>query len=265
MTREAASPERGRFWQRAVALILDTFVVAIVVMLLGLLAGEVTDGHIRISDVYFDQTECAKPDRAYADIKLPVGFRPTSTVLCVSRILGHAYDRSLVMVERTESGKFSFERSLTFPLDRQGNVTRAFYLDWVIPLFLVILIYVQEWMRGDTLGKRVMGLRVRSLGGASPDRSQVARRLVRFCYLMPFVIAYLAVAYFNESVGAGLSYLLYLLAFGSALTLLLVVEFAWNVRKGRLPFYDRWARTEVVRVGNVAVPSPSSNVSGTPA
>ena len=254
MTVETINSERGRFWRRAVALTLDMFIVAFVVMLLGLLAGALTNGRFRISDVYFDETECAKPDRTYAEIKLPEGYKPTSTVVCVSRIFGHTYDRSLVMVERTESGKFSFERSMTFPLDREGDVTRAFYLDWVFPFFLVILIYVQELMRGDTLGKRIMGLRVQSLGGASPYRSQIAKRLVRFGYLVPFVVSYLAVAYFNRSVETA-EFLIAMAALGGVLTLLAVIEFAWAVRKGKLPFYDRWAGTEVVRVRDVSEPA----------
>jgi uncharacterized RDD family membrane protein YckC len=247
MTSEVARSDRGGFWRRAIALIIDAFVVAVVVMLLGLLAGALTNGRVRISDVYFDETECAKPDRTYGEIELPEGFKPTTTVQCVSKIFGYAYDRALVIVERTESGKFSFERSLTFPLDGEGNVANAFYVDWIFPFFLVIAIYLQESMRGDTLGKRIMGLRMRSLGGASPDRSQIAKRLVRFAYLVPFVATYLAVAYFNQSVGTA-SYLLALLALGSALTLAAVIEFGWAVSRDKLPFYDRWAGTEVVRV-----------------
>ncbi len=109
MTTATVSHERGRFLRRAAALAIDVVLATIVVVALGLLADALTDGRVRLSEThFFEKDECSRPDRVYEGLKLPEGFRPTSTSRCVSRFLGYAYDWVLIVDERTEIGTLHF-------------------------------------------------------------------------------------------------------------------------------------------------------------
>ena len=236
---EAASPTRGGFWRRAIALTIDTLVISFAIVAIGIALSLATDGRVRVGGGFFSQIECVKLERAYPEIALPRGFRPTSAARCVRRFLGHEYDWFLFVQRRVENGSVAYITNLSYPLDPKGAVASPFYLDYVLMVLLAGVIFLQEWKLSTTLGKRMMGLRVRSAGGGAPDARQTATRLLRFAYAVPIEAAYV--------VDGSITPIVVLLTFGGLLMIVTVIEFVVALRHDRPPFYDRIADTEVVR------------------
>ncbi len=267
MSEVLAPPRRGGFWRHALALATDAVIAALVVYVLGVSLSLMTDGRVRVSDAYFSATDCVKLERPYEGISLPHDFRPTWSGRCTTSIFGYSYDWFLLMQERTESGPYHIERSVTFPLDRRDNLTRAFYLDGLILVLAGVVIFMQESKSGQTSGKRSAGLRVQSLGGGAPSRKQIAIRMLRFSFVVPILFAYvlsLAIFILGPSSGAIYSYVFHAWAIGGVLMLLTLANFTWTCLRRSLPFYDPLAGTEVVRVSKLAVPAIVSEASGGP-
>ena len=238
MTDDRPTPKQGGFWRRAVAFTIDTVIISVAIAAIGITLSLLTDGRIRAGGGLISRVECSKLDRAYPEISLPEGFRPTSAARCVRSFLGHGYDWFLFVQRRVESGSVSYVTNLSYPLDPSGAAAHPFYLDYWLLVLLVAAIFVQEWKEGETLGKHALGLRVQSLGAGAPNGRQMAMRLLRFAYVIPMEAAYLA-----DTITA----MIVLLALGGLLMIATVIEFVLALRRGRLPFYDRIANTEVVR------------------
>jgi uncharacterized RDD family membrane protein YckC len=160
--------------------------------------------------------------------------------------LGFVFDRNLVVEEEKHSGVLVHKRSISFPTDRSGHVVSAFYVDnlWIpILAFYFILL---EWRFGRTLGKALTSVRVRSLSAATPSLLQAAKRFIlRFLplivYQTYFVVPAIALVLVSSATALVLSSCLVLV-----LSLAILINFIRAVRRGELPWHDRFAATEMV-------------------
>ena len=255
MSDEAAGARRARFWRRAFALLIDTILVSFVLAVAGLILFGPTNGRIRVSSTLIYSTNCEAPDArqlAEARAALPEDFHATSAARCTKTILGYVFDRTLFVEEVKQSGIVISKRGASFATDRDGHVVDAFYLDnfWFV-LFAAYLV-ILEWRVGYTLGKDLMGIRVRSLSSDSISLAQAAKRfVVRFlpvvCLTIVFSFSSLAWAIVSSTLG--------MLANGLIVTglgLAILINFIFAVRRDQLPWHDRFAGTEVVPTTSVS-------------
>jgi uncharacterized RDD family membrane protein YckC len=233
------SPSRAGFWRRFSALFIDICLIALVIGLIGLVLFEPTEGRIRVQSMLIDIGVCSKVDPNQVVLPTPAPFPVTNACQCTKRFFGLVHDRTLTISEVTRSGSVTYTRSLTFPVDADGRVTQAFYVDflWLIlfPAYLLLL----EWRFGRTLGKHLVHIRVRSLDTGPVAFVQAAKRTaIRFLPSPLWLLLFAVPWSFNAYI------LLCLIIAGVGLVI--AVNFALKTRRRELPWDDRWAATEVV-------------------
>jgi uncharacterized RDD family membrane protein YckC len=239
-------PVRAGLWPRAIALLIDGCLVTLVLGFLGLALFVPTGGRIRVADMLVGSRTCtAQNPQILKDlnIALPPDFQPTHLVRCTKTLLGYVHDRVLVVAEITQSEAATVARDLTFPLDTEGLPTRPFYLDSLWFVIFAAYVLVLEWRTGRTLGKDLMDVRVQAVAGGLPTPVQVGKRfLVRFC---PAILLGSLSLMPMTGVTAATAPALFWLA--SVIPVLVIQgNFVIEVRRGALPWHDRFAGTEVV-------------------
>lgn len=249
--------QRAGFWRRAAAFLIDAIVISLLLSALGLALFEPSGERIRAAPT-FNETDCTTLDPQQLKLALPAGFKVTNAARCTRTFLGRVVDRVLVVEEVTKSEKgdyeFTYKRSLSYAIDAQGRPVDVVRLDEYYVYVLAVYLLLAEWLFGATLGKKLLGVWVKPLTGATLKFDQVARRvlvrLIPFAPMgMPSVAAKITMLLVENTA-------LFLAAIGAWLLVLIVflVNFVRTVRVGQLPWHDRAAGTEVVRVPRV-VPS----------
>jgi uncharacterized RDD family membrane protein YckC len=248
---DADKSRRAGFQHRALAFILDWILVSVLVSAIGVVLGIMTDGKVRVGDTMLSSSTCTSGEAIPPGLDLPADFKATEITRCTSYLFGMAHDWTLKLAETTRIGpRSTFTRSGTVALDRAGHVTDAFYLDNLTVFVVFAYLLILEWRFGTTAAKRMLGIRVRSLGGDPMSFVQAGRRaLMR---MIPF-LAVIEAPFYEMSVGsvkpfpewpvtvnlvAVATWLLIFAAFA--------VNFAAATRRRALPWHDRWARTEAV-------------------
>jgi uncharacterized RDD family membrane protein YckC len=251
---DAETPQptmRAGFWRRALAILIDLALITLIVTVAGVLLFGLTDGRVRISVALIDVTRCSNVDPQRLVLANPPPFHITDARRCTKSFLGLVHDRTLQVDEVTRSGTITYRRGMTYPVDADGRVVQASYIDTLIFVLFVGYVLWLEWRFGQTLGKRIMHIRVQSLGGGPIDFAQAVKRsVIRFLpwpvLLLPIVLlsAFGANVFFAFVPGAVL-WILALVAIVAAL--IYAVNFVQTTRRRELPWHDRWAATEVVR------------------
>jgi len=253
---------RAGFWRRACAFMIDGLAVGLLLTLIGLALFEPTDERVRVSPIVGGKTTCTGVDPQQVKLPLPTGFKLTSAQHCTTTFLGRMVDRNLVLTEVTRSDSGSYEltytRSLTYPVNGHRQTTDAIKLDnfWIFLLAAYLLL--AEWRLGATLGKKILGVRVRSVGGGPLGLGQTPKRLL--VQFIPFSMFALTL-FGTEMSTLLLEHTVVFIALCVAwvvLCLVFLINFIRAVRAGDLPWHDRWAQTEVVGSPRVsASPQPS--------
>jgi len=254
---------RAGFWRRAGAFVIDGLVVGLLLTLIGLALFEPTDERVRVAPIVGGNTTCTNVNPEQVKLPLPAGFKLTSAQHCITTFLGRPVDRNLVLTEFTKEDRGSYEltytRSLSYAVNGHRQTTDAIKLDnfWIFLLAAYLLL--AEWRLGTTLGKKLLGLRVRSVGGGPLTLGQTAKRLL--IQFIPFSMIMLTL-FGNEMSALLLEHTVVFIALAVAwivLCVVFLVNFIRAVRAGDLPWHDRWAQTEVVGSPRVAPsPQPSS-------
>jgi uncharacterized RDD family membrane protein YckC len=250
----AGSPQattRAGFWRRALALAIDVVVVAFIVTVAGTILFALTGGQVRLSTALIDTVSCAQVDPQQLVLPNPPPFRITHAERCTKRFFGYVHDRTLRVSEVTQSDSVTYIRAVTYPVGADGRLVPADYIDFMIYVLLVVYVLVLEWRFGRTIGKRLVGIRVQSLGGGAMTFEQAVKRsVIRFLpwplFMVPFVLplftSYDAFFSFMTSTNAQAIMLIFIVA-----VLVFVGNFVKATRRRELPWDDRWARTEVVQ------------------
>jgi uncharacterized RDD family membrane protein YckC len=251
---DAESPQptmRAGFWRRVLAISIDLALIALVATVAGVLLFGPTNGRVRIGGALIDVTRCSSVDPQQILLANPPLFHITNARRCTKSFFGLVHDRTLQIAEVTRSGTITYTRSMTYPVDVDGRVVQAFYIDSLILVLFVGYVLLLEWRFGQTLGKRIMHIRVQSLGGGPISFAQAVKRsVIRFLPWLLLLLLLVLLSMFGAN---------FLFAFASSATiwilwlvvvvtaLLYVVNFVQTTRGRQLPWHDRWAATEVVR------------------
>jgi uncharacterized RDD family membrane protein YckC len=249
---------RGGFWRRVFAILIDVILLIVLLDLAGAWLASVTAGQIRLSDTFVSYSSCmsvTKPDW----LQLPDGFTPTGITRCTKSFFGVPYDWTLNVVERTQVRPgTTYIRSFSVPLDANGQITRPFYLDWLLLPLLAVYAFLLEWRFGATVGKLLLKLRVRSLDVDPLRPDQVGRRTaMRMFPFLPLIAIVFLLMLIDPVRGASWLFDQTMVKFwataaviGAAVVLPVLIfglNFLIATRRGSLPWHDRWADTEVVR------------------
>jgi hypothetical protein len=247
---------RARFWRRVFALVIDVCAVGAVIAAIGMVLFWATDGRIRVANTVINASMCAQGGAMPVGLDLPAGFNVNHVARCTRSFFGIVHDRTLTVSEVTRSGSVTSTRSITFPTDADGRPIEAFYLDYLTIFILIIYLIVLEWRLGTTLGKDTLYMRVRPLGdGPMTAAAAIKRTLVYFIPMYPVMLAAVpAIALGPARVLALLPYFLFAYFVGVVLTVAFALNFILAVRRGNLPWHDRWAGTEVIRTKFTAPP-----------
>lgn len=245
--QDPAVAARARFWWRTLAFFIDCCAVVFAVGLIGLVFFAPTGGTIRTSSVLFVATYCSPSDLNLAEFAIPEDFRITNAARCTTQFFGYVHDRFLVIreVKRSESaaGMSTVTRSIRYPVDADGRPAHAFYVDQLTLFVLFIYSMLMEWRYGQTLGKRILRILVRSLNGDPLTFTQSAKRTgIRFIPFYPLILMYVAIAAGQILVYFGLAIA------GSLLFIAMALNFIITVLRGNLPWHDRFAGTEAIRL-----------------
>lgn len=242
---------RAGFWRRVLAFVIDLALCALVVTVAGVLLFGLTDGRVRVGTALIDVNRCIQIDPQRIEVRLPPQFNVTAAEQCTKSFFGIVHDRTLRVAQVTQSGSTTYTRAITYPVDADGRPTRAFYVDYLTWVLLVAYVLLLEWRRGQTLGKRLMRIRVKSLrGGPITFAQAVKRSVIRFLpwplfwlpFMLPLMFGENSFFAFATSGEAVVLMVIMVIAF-----LIFVGNFAQRTRRHELPWDDRWAATEVVR------------------
>jgi RDD family len=240
---------RARFWRRFFAWTIDGCAVGAVIAAIGILLYWATDGRIRVANTVINTSMCAPGGAMPVGLDLPTDFKVHHVVRCTRTVFGIVHDQTLTVSEVTRSGPLTSTRSITFPTDAAGQPTQAFYLDTLSIFIFMLYLIVSEWGLGTTLGKDTLYMQVQPLGGGPMTAAAAVKRtLVLFIPIYPVMLAAAPVlALGRASMPVLMPYLV--VAFFAFLVLAVAIglNFILAVRRGDLPWHDRWARTEVIR------------------
>lgn len=246
---------RAGFMRRLSALFIDVLLLLSIMTVIGVPMAKLSGGAVRVQSALVKSIDCKKLDTMPAGIDLPSGFKPTSIESCTTSSFGTPFNWTLVAQQVVEEDvkmggteyTVSKKLSYSYPLSPYGLPTDPFYLDeYSIALFALYFI-VFEWLFGRTLGKRLLGMRVQSLGGERVWLVQAIKRSVmRFGWLALVPIG-------SKLLESSPDQLVAILVGLAVVNLIAIVAILFNAMRamgdGELPWHDRWAATEVVRTG----------------
>jgi uncharacterized RDD family membrane protein YckC len=184
-------PHQAGFWRRSFAFLIDLLLVAALFNLLGVVLFASTEGKVRVgTTIPADYASCSDVPERPTGLILPDDFKLTraGTAYCTMYFFGLVHDRVLVVADVQQSGALTVTRKISFPVDTDGHLVNALYIDYFLLLFLLAYLWLSQWLFGRTLGKRIAGLSVHSLTGGRLTAWQITKReLVRF---IPFYLVF---------------------------------------------------------------------------
>jgi uncharacterized RDD family membrane protein YckC len=248
------SPRAG-FWRRFVAIIIDVILILAIVIVAGVWLANTTDGRVRVASSLGGTRNCTILQSVPAEVRLPQDFKITSVMRCTNSLRGFEHNWTLNLIEATQTGPSTWStRTIVLPLDPTGRIasTSPFYLDTLIVFLFAAYLLGLEFLLGATAGQFLLGIRVRSLDGGSMDFAQGSKRLLmRMIPLLPFMLYVVLVPMHSDVLFLGVSFSLITAVATALLMITFLVNFIKTTSQRALPWHDRWARTEAVRVDPV--------------
>ncbi len=237
--------ERGGFWRRAGAFLIDVLIIVVLLQVAALAAFPLTNGLVQYGGG-LEFRSCRRLASPPAELRVPPDFAANYALDCVSTFFGLPVARTVTIGRSTREGRIAKNVWFVFMADADGKPVRGFSMDllWLPLLFLYRI--VLERRNGQTVGKRAT--RVRVVEG-TPGTLRVGAAAKRnLLLLLPFLPALALQAYGSLLPSFSLlstPFLLGDVAAGlvlSAATLFAAVQ----IVRRRDAFYDEAAGTAVI-------------------
>jgi hypothetical protein len=150
--------ERGRFWRRALALLIDLAVAAVILQLIALIAFPITGG--RAQFVSGLAPNCSAVNAIPKGLSLPADYAVGWITDCRYDIFGMTSARILTVTRIPQNEATASARTnIVHLLDAEGTPFNAPTLDSLALPFLFVLRFWFDRGRG-TLGRRICGVRL---------------------------------------------------------------------------------------------------------
>ncbi len=243
--------QRAGLWRRSIAFAIDIFTVSVVVSLSGVWLAGATGGSVRIGEVVGGRLHCTVGRATPPEFELPANTTVDTVARCTKELLGVPYDWSLIIRSQIQKNVGdSSAQVITVPIGPTGRVTETIYLDSLVIFVFGAYAFLSEWWFGATLGKRILGIRVRSCSGGPIDyRNSAKRAMMR---MVAFVPSMAVAAYATGSP----KFAEWLLEHPAGKIIAEVIIALWSIAfavnfivattRRALPWHDRWAGTEAV-------------------
>jgi uncharacterized RDD family membrane protein YckC len=250
--KQSTLPERGGFWRRLGAFFVDALIIAVGLQLLGIPAYTITGGRAQAN--IFRHAVCHSLTAVPPDLRIPSEFKPNYVYECVNTWFGLPTGR-WITVSRQSQPQAGDNMEVTFPIDAEGHPLGSVSLDLSWLQILVLLVYriIFERRSGQTIGKRLMRVRVIEIQPGSGRFSPAAKRNLAF--LLPGLFP----AIFPVSAFDPIGPLFWLRIIGGGFVCAVIV---WQITTRRDTYYDKVAGTAVIRtrayLPPVAVRAPAA-------
>ena len=246
--------ERGRFWRRALALLIDLAVAAVTLQLIALIAFPITGG--RAQFVSGLAPSCSAVNAIPKGLSLPADYAVGWITDCRYDIFGMTSARILTVTRIPQNEATASARTnIVHLLDAEGTPFNAPTLDSLALPFLFVLRFWFDRGRG-TLGRRICGVGLTGIIEAPSPLPLVP--LVIWSLLQRAMAGEQAVASLLGSV---------LLVIPGASLLIAVPIAVYAIVCRQDAWYDRWAMTRVLRLdkNRMPIPIPGSALPDVPA
>ena len=239
--KQSLLPERGGFWRRLGALLVDALIIAVGLQLLGIPAYAVSGGRVQSNIVNI--VYCYRLDAIPPGVKIPPEFQANYVYDNVNTLFCFPTGRWLEISQESQPHPGS-NVYLTVPVDAYGKPLNGQWLDlqWLHILALLVFRIGCEREHGQTTGKRLMRVRVVQIVPGTGRFSAATKRNLAF---------FLPIQFFPLAV-IGTPPWLVLIGFA-----VFCGAIVWQIVSRRDTYYDKAAGTAVVRV---TAHSPAASV-----
>jgi hypothetical protein len=247
---------RGGFWRRALALFVDLVAVVAVLQVTALALFPLSNGHVQFSAGLLYTLNCEYLEKAPKGLSISVEFDANSIADCQQSLLGLPTSRALSVSRITRDSAVTKVTQIRHMLDADGKPASGLPLDILILPLLIALRFALDRIGGSLVGgspgRRICGIRLSSgwNGQYPPPAASVNRRYLALALpLAPVWIWSSCAALFPgpELVDPRLYWLCWV---GTGIPLLIAaLEAADSIIRRRDAFYDRFAGTSVLHLG----------------
>ena len=253
--------------RRLLAAVIDFVLVSLFFTLLMLPFATSPDSTIRLSEGMIHSTNCAAGDAYNTDGALLSKEGWDEVTVCEVISNGFFPKRTATFHKKLVEGAWTYEKSVSLPIDSRNRITAAYYLDGLVwLLFLTLAALFEASRKQATPGKLLLGLKVvsRTGQGAGIVRA-LARNILKYPIMaagvisgaitmalpvshspMNFVDASNRVHFPDDMFGMAFMGNMVLLAGLSILQLAMFLTLVFPQRTTGRALYDWWAGTMVV-------------------
>lgn len=247
----AAESPRAGCWRRFLSILIDCIIVTLPFQALAAVLFAATAGNIQMQGGFF--TTCQAGKEIPQALSPPPPRDPNFMQVCRTSFFGATTGASLTVGRITREGAKTTTVSQSYMLDRDGTTINGHSIDWIVQLGLLAYLVLMIWNSGETLGARMVGVRV--VDAANPDSHGVPLGKAILRYLAMFIGAAPTIALlgYQYAVTGGVADAMFSAGFfqwfavaalfGTAWAIVLIVQIARKVD----PVYDRLAGTAVLR------------------
>ena len=245
-----AECERGGFWRRLLALLIDAVAIAFILQLAAFAAFPLSHGRVQYLGGIVALT-CDKLDKVPEGISVPDDFGPTSISDCRRGLFGLISGRTLVVTRTNQVGAITTMRQIIRTLDADGNPVDVVAVDFLFVPLLLALRFAFDLGRGSP-GRRICRLRLATASGAEhPSAARLGyRHLVQFAPLLIATVCGLGIGAFPEGSRLWIRIAIMLPTFA------LAIEAIIAICRRKEACYDRFAGTRVLRLDKAGVFMP---------
>jgi hypothetical protein len=181
--------ERGGFWRRAGALVIDLVALMAALQLLATVLFPLTNGQVQFAGGFYGYS-CHKLDSVPEGVSIPAEFKPDAITDCRQVLLGGTSARVLRVARNTQAGAITKTAFHTFLLDAYGKPIKVPPLDSLLLPLLFALRYLFDRV-GGSVGRRICRVRLADAGCGNypPANSPLNRRYAALLLpLAPYVL-----------------------------------------------------------------------------
>jgi hypothetical protein len=241
--------ERGGFWRRALALLIDALVTTLILQLLAFALFPLSNGRVQSTGglvLLYCDTLAAVPE----GVSVPADFAATSIKDCRSGIFGLTSARMVRVTRFTQNGLIATTREITHLLDAEGKPFTGPTLDFLrLPLLFAMRFLFD--CGGGTPGRRVCRLRLSAAtdGPIPPPVSAAGRRYAAQVLPVAPLVVWSALQWrLVDAAPADSLWLALLLVIPGVAVLIGVPISAYAIIYRRDAWYDRFGATRVLRL-----------------
>lgn len=185
------SPRHGGIWRRTGSVIVDIAIVLIFLQVIGTIAYFATDGRVQSSG-FIRIAQCQWPPAPpavtypYGDIYLEPDSGDASQRECFLGVPGMPHAHFIEVTQQKSYGPIKISNQARILLDGQN---RAGWILWIGLLGVPLVVAYRAWAEsrtGQTIGKRLLGLRVSSPSGLPTFFAALTRNAMLFAPMFAF-------------------------------------------------------------------------------